>query len=461
MSTSQDEVSLRDLYLIVRRGLPLIIIVALFVGLVTFAVTSFVPKTFRASAVIQITPFLIDPPNGDGLAYNPRGIGDDHLAYNPRGTVTFDGYSSLAGSIAVLRTSLDAIEDASITMSTFSRNSDVVELVGPQHPGQDAPLMVEHSVRGNDPETTAALTEAWALTTLEQVQASQIADLESLRTTTTVELERRKSSLQLAEDSWEAFMAGDERGILQGRLEALTTRIAAAGDRIDELDRDMSRISARQAFLSSQLADGSSDGTTSGVNQLDALTTAGFISEQIASQLRILLEDRPNLAEGLEANLLTVMLRAELQEDMIRLISHQAERVFLEQQLASYKTRAETLRGQIAQIETQAVRLERELLAARQAYQDVAHLEPLIAFASELSLSSGRLLRSAAVPENPVAPRRFPTTVVATLIAGFLTLLFVFIREAISEPVSQDGGSGQDSSSTLAESRQSGGISRA
>ena len=271
--------------------------------------------------------------------------------------MTFDGYSSLAGSIAVLRTSLDAIEDASITMSTFSRNSDVVELVGPQHPGQDAPLVVEHSVRGNDPETTAALTEAWALTTLEQVQASRIADLESLRTTTTAELERRKSSLQLAEDSWEAFMAGDERGILQGRLEALTTRIAAAGDRIDELDRDMSRISARQAFLSSQLADGSSDGTTSGVNQLDALTTAGFISEQIASQLRILLEDRPNLAEGLEANLLTVMLRAELQEDMIRLISHQAERVFLEQQLASYKTRAETLRGQIAQIETQAVRL--------------------------------------------------------------------------------------------------------
>lgn len=321
--------------------------------------------------------------------------------------------------------------------------------------------MVEHSVRGNDPETTAALAEAWALTTLEHVQASQIADLESLRTTTTAELERRKSSLQLTEDSWEAFMAGDERGILRGRLKALTTRIAAAGDRIDALDHDMSRISARQAFLSSQLADGSSDGTTSGVNQLDALTTAGFISEQIASQLRILLEDRPNLAEGLEANLLTVMLRAELQEDTIRLISHQAERVFLEQQLASYETRAETLRGQIAQIETQAVRLRRELLAAGQAYQDVAHLEPLIAFASELSLSSGRLLRSAAVPENPVALRRFPTTVVATLIAGFLTLLFVFIREAISEPVSQDGGSGQDSSSTLAESRQSGGTSRA
>ncbi len=450
MSTSQDDVSLRDLYLIVRQGLPLIIIVALLAGLITLTITTLLPKTFRATAIVQITPSPIDTPERNGLAYNPRGV------------VTFDGYSNLAGSSAVLRTSLDAIDESDLTMRTFILNSEVVELVGPQRPDQDALLMVEHSIKGDDPEIVAALTEAWALTTLEQAQASQIAELESLQNTTAAALELRRSSLQLSEDSWEAFQAGDDRPILRGRLAALNTRISAAGDHIDELDRDIATVSARQAFLAAQLAAASNDDSTSALNQLDALTTADFISEQIASQLRILLANRPDLVEGLEANLLTVMLGAELQQEMTLFISHQAEQVFLEQQLTSYEARAETLRGQIAKIDTQAVRLERQLGAAQQAYGDVAHLEPLLAFVSELTITSGRLLRSVVVPESPQAARRLMSTVVATLLAAFLTLLYLFMREAITEPVSPEGVSDRDPDSGLApsESRQPAGSTR-
>jgi uncharacterized protein involved in exopolysaccharide biosynthesis len=59
----------------------------------------------------------------------------------------------------------------------------------------------------------------------------------------------------------------------------------------------------------------------------------------------------------------------------------------------------------------------------------------MIAYVSELSPTNTRILSSAdtSMPSEPVAPNRLLNTALAVVLVGLLTLVFVFLREAVRQ----------------------------
>ena len=86
MPEHNDEISLRDLYLILRRGLPLIAGVAFVVGVVAFALSSLLPSSYRSTAVVQVTPSPVGAQQVGGLDFDPRT------------NLSFEAYQSIAFS---------------------------------------------------------------------------------------------------------------------------------------------------------------------------------------------------------------------------------------------------------------------------------------------------------------------------------------------------------------------------
>ena len=64
-----DEISLRELYLILRRGLPLILIVTTIGALASFALVVLLPATYEAEATVVSSPTTVQVQDEGALAF--------------------------------------------------------------------------------------------------------------------------------------------------------------------------------------------------------------------------------------------------------------------------------------------------------------------------------------------------------------------------------------------------------
>ena len=150
-----DEVSLRELYLILRRGLPWILGAAVLAGALAFILTSRRASIFETNSVVLLSDLpLADEPAANGEAAQPSG------SWN--GAVPFEAYRELAKSQAVLEDAASRVAGAAVSAAQLDAAGRLGDRTRLNRIGEDDPLVFAHIVSYPNPELAAALADAWA-----------------------------------------------------------------------------------------------------------------------------------------------------------------------------------------------------------------------------------------------------------------------------------------------------------
>lgn len=259
-----SEVSLRDLYLVLLRGLPFILLLALLAGGAAYLLNAQREPVFAAESTVLVTPPPIEIQ------------GDENLSFSPINEVSFQTYERLARSQAVLRDAVSNLEGVRVAPAQLLALGTLRQLFGPQRIGDVAPLSVIHRVRNGDPERAALLADAWAQSTLLAVRESLFSSLRPVNETTTREVARLQDNVEEVEARVQAFAAQDNGPLLEAELEGLTRQITDGRDRQGELARDIAAAEARIRALEQQLGSGvGAAGSAQGTGVTEAMVTGG------------------------------------------------------------------------------------------------------------------------------------------------------------------------------------------
>ena len=239
------EVSLRDLYLVLLRGLPFILLLALLGGGVAYFLNAQRKPVYAAESTVLVTP----PPI--------QIQGDENISFSPINEVSFQTYDTLARSQTVLRDAVSRVKGVKIAPNQLLALGTLRQLFGPQRIGDVAPLSVIHRVRNGDPERAALLADAWAQSTLKAVRESLFSSLRPVDETTTREASRLQKNVEEVEAQVQAFAAQDNGPLLEAELEGVTRQITDGRERQGELTRDVAAAEARIGVLEQQLGTGS------------------------------------------------------------------------------------------------------------------------------------------------------------------------------------------------------------
>ena len=241
---SDAEVSLRDLYLVLLRGLPFILLLALLSGGAAYFLNAQRKPIYAAESTVLVTP----PPI--------QIQGDENISFSPINEVSFQTYDTLARSQTVLRDAVSRVTGVKIAPNQLLALGTLRQLFGPQRIGDVAPLSVIHRVRNADPERAALLADAWAQSTLRAVRESLFSSLRPVDETTTREASRLQKNVEEVEARVQAFAAQDNGPLLEAELEGVTRQITDGRERQGELTRDIAAAGARIRVLE-QLGSGS------------------------------------------------------------------------------------------------------------------------------------------------------------------------------------------------------------
>lgn len=366
----QDEISLRDLYLILKRGLPLILGVALVAGVVAFLGASFRPQSFEAEATVLSSPSAVTVQD------------EGTLAFDPRNAVTFETYRTIATSRAVFEATAERLaggEDSGSVPAYRELQSaaSLEQLTGPSNPTQVVPLTVLHRLSWRDPEQAAAFANAWAETTVDTMRRTLLGNFDPVLSTTSAAVETRLEALETAEEQLEAFRARDDAAELQATIDALTIEVADGRRRLSEIAGSIEVEEARLESLAQQFAD--TDFEPAVAQALGASDRSAAVRLADA-QAGLEAFDRENALEGLRAeiafllgntpqtgSLIAPSSARSLPELRQRLRDMPREIATLEARIAADGPDADSLRSQLAGIRAEQGALEQQI-ASTEAY---------------------------------------------------------------------------------------------
>lgn len=227
---ADDTVSLRELYLVWRSGLSLIIAVTVVVALAAMAFKLYQGRTFTAQAVVQVVRPRVSNQPGSGLEVNVGSVVD-------AGT-----YEAVAENERTLAAVAEAVGvESSEDLGDFA----VARGPGPQT-GDAITLTHQVTVDGAaGPELAASVANAWAEVTVEAVRELITAPLVTAGDRVAADVAAREQAYQEASEAWAAFLGVDEREELRMRLEALVDLDSQRMARLGQVEADVAAVNAR------------------------------------------------------------------------------------------------------------------------------------------------------------------------------------------------------------------------
>ncbi len=414
-----DEISLRDLYLIFRRGMPLIIVIALLAGAATFLFLTFQPERFEAQATVLVTP-------------TPERSGEDvGSAIMQRTNVSYSTYESVAYSQRVLDATFVEFGAAPDEAASFRDRLSLANLVGTTQPGTQ--LIVGHTASARDADEAAELANIWSEQTVDAVTETMQAILRPIITNNQDTAGELASNLEALEEEWRAFQDRNDTGLLEAELTSFTTRNAQASERLDSIARDLASNTARINALSEALATLRETEGTALDEGGDALTTLlesrELLSSAAAGELQAFMQ-----AAGTDTRLVELLLGLELQSLVAESAALSASRDATETQLAEYGAAAAERRTTIAMLSQERTELERRLRIAETLYTGSLDLQPVLSYISDVLPTNVRVLDEAAPPLRSASGGRVLPSVIAVVVGGLLATVFVFLRAAVMPP---------------------------
>lgn len=380
-----DEISLRELYLILRRRSPWIVLAAAVVALATFWYLSTRPASYLAevTTVVARAPIEVD------LGTN--------LRFRPEASVTFETYSTLAFSRGVLEAVLP--HHGSEHVARLEGALELERLTGSATQPSSF-LAVVHSARSQDPDVAVATVSAWVAATVATVRALMLENLDVVELITGESLALARTRLSDAEVALEGYRAEAGPEALRKRIEGKDGSVVELERGLLELERDLAGRTAERDALLDLRASGGADvsvvlmdasevviGIDGAIGSLDARIEA-FTSqhERVSRQLIETLEGRANLA---------LML-------------------------------ADATVGMAAR--------ERDVREARQALDALAAIDPNLAYVAQVAPSGVRVLNEATTPTQPEARRAGLAAVLAAVVIAFAGVVLALLAEAVRAP---------------------------
>ena len=424
-----DEISLRELYLILVRGLPTIVVVTLVAIAVALGYGLLRPDTFEAEATVVSSPTTVEV----------RGAGD--LGFVPRSAIDFGAYETIAMSRGTFEAAIAILEQRGPTAPASFRAlrgaATVERLAGPSGSSPSTPLTIVHRVVWADPALAAAYTDAWAQATVEQVRSTLLADLEPTRLQVMRTIETREAELTAADAELAAFDAKDIEGV-RLELRNAASNVLTLQQLIDQVDRTIGGAAARIEVLRDSVnfsVNGALDGSggTLDAATLQLLEGTKRLDPDLAARLG-LLATRTGTSGPVVAEAVALLARTDLQAAATALASATGERAALEDAMAATRAQIERLRATVAELEAERREVTRRHEQARFAFETVQAIEPAIAFVAELTPSNTRVLNAAQEPLSPTGTSSTLFAVLAAVVAALAATLFVFLREAVRDP---------------------------
>ncbi|MDF1522036.1 MAG: Wzz/FepE/Etk N-terminal domain-containing protein [Trueperaceae bacterium] len=381
---ASDEISLRELYLVLRRRAVWIVLAALVAGGIAAAVMALRPSVYvaEASAVVARTPVSV--------------AGESGLQFRPELDVTFETYSTLAFSRGVLEEVLEAVPKAGLTLGQ-ARSALTLERLAGSANQPSSLLAVAHRAQGSDGTVAAALATRWAAATIGTVRALLTENLDSVETITGRELIASRAALDAAETALVAYREANEAEADPLRLESLRERSAILAARGDELTR---MIGSREAELASLQARG------------DATAT-------------VVLNDAPDVVLSVAGAVWA--LEAQVAGNRAELAQLAAQQTALHEEIARSS-------AVVARVETTVAGLERAVLRADAEVAALAAIEPTVAYVAQLAPAGARVLSDAAVPAMPEGRSTLLVALLAAVVVGFAGVVVALLAEAVRDP---------------------------
>ncbi len=394
----EDEVSLRELYLIFRRGLPWILGAALLAGTLMFVLTLRHVSVFEASATVLVSPLPVESTGAES-----EGVEEAQLTLGWGGAVPFEVYNALASSQEVLENAVSRASDANVDAAQLGAAGRVGERTRPNRADDSTPLVFAHVVSHPNPDAAAALANAWATSTTQAVHRVRRASLAEIEEAARVEAERLGDSLQTAETQWQDFQAQNRSSLAAARAQGLTTELVAGETQLRSLAREVDASRAKLETLRAQRQ----TNTPSSV--------------------------------------------ADVQREEITLAGLLAERESLEAQLQQIE---ETLAQPTSSGATQESQLRRAVEQARAAFMSVSEAQTRAAYLREIVPTTAQVLDRAQVPAAPLDAPGFSRVILAAFAGALLATLLIFLRAAV-RPVTRASSTPEatPSQTTLSESR--------
>lgn len=418
MTPSNDEISLRELYLIGRRGLPAVLVVTVVAAVLTYLLAGLTPTRYRADAVVQVTPLQVSRTLSDAV---------DLSAVTG---VSFDTYRTIALGSAVLAATHQAVPDLEVDAASLSDRLSLERVAG----DANGPIVVAHWAEAGTAAGAAALANAWAAAASNAERSTVTESLQELAANLDGQTQQLAAALQGAEAAWQTFQAKDDRDQLNAQLEGLAERRTTAEQRLDFLTRLEAASTARQRLLSGVVRAREQGDPAAVTDQLEALRSSGALPPDLSDALATALSALPAAGVPASQDLATLVARVQLQNETANVAAYVAEGDTIASQVGGLDRQAADLRTRVASLEAEAADLTRQLDGAQAAYDQISNLSPALAVARNLADGSARVLTQASAPERPVATRRNLLTVAVAVVAFLVMIVLVYLRAAIVLP---------------------------
>lgn len=233
MYEPSDEISLRELYVILRGALLWVLPGALAVAAVAFLAVWHRPHQYQATATVRISP----------LQVTSQGADNGQLDLKPVTNMSFDTFESIALSAPVLDRALASVPSSPASLTAKALATDVT--VKDQTEG-NAGITAALQVRLPDGAMASTVANAWARASVAGAQDALAASITSIGARLSQQQVTRRKALDGAQSKWSSFESSDNRSSLHAQLDALATKVASLKKRLMDLDATGARAKAQQ-----------------------------------------------------------------------------------------------------------------------------------------------------------------------------------------------------------------------
>lgn len=250
-----DEISLREIYLTIKRGFGFIVTIAILLAVLGFLYGYFSPPSYEALSTTSVAPSSINVQSTKGVSLSPRT------------NIPYEAYERLALSTPVLAAVLKQFPDLELELAAFQGKVSVEQVLGPieQAPqmAQTVSMIAEHKVKYEDAEIVAELARVWVNETLAVVKQTLNNNLQPINAVTQEQRNQLRSNLTRAENNLEAFRTEHNVSLVSALFSSLTSRVASQQLELNDIQRQITVATERRDALRTQLTEESNKITTS------------------------------------------------------------------------------------------------------------------------------------------------------------------------------------------------------
>jgi len=385
-----DEISLRDLYLILKRRAPWIVAAAAVAAVAAGLFLSWQAPTYVAEATTVVARAPIEVDLGTGLRFRPEV------------NLTFDIYQTLAFSRGVLE---ELALERAVSVADLRRALTLERVTGATAQASSF-LAVAHQVSDRDPQRAARIASLWAEVTIQRARDLLLENLDAVEAITGVGLEGARASLLEAEIAHQRYLADMEVDALRSRFAALDLAVNQSADDLRNAELLLAQRRSEHAVLLAERA-AADDGA-----------------------LLVVLTDAPEVAVTLDGAIAS--LHARIAGDEARIAGWRA---------ATQRMSAErsALGRELGDVTVQLGPLQRAVNDQRRTVDALSTLEPGVAYVAQVAPSGARVLSAALVPTEPESRRALLIALLVAVVVGFGGVVFALLAEAVRDPKANGG----------------------